>query len=256
MQVNGVAYDWPLILAYHSVSSYRCDSLAVRTTAFAAQMAWLQRNGYHAVTLAEFATQHFAPRERIVIITFDDGYADNYHEAWPILKRYGYVATVFLVADAVGTEQIFPWDQPKISKPAERSHFRVLTWAQVQEMAATGIEFGSHTCTHPELTQLSLAQRREEIVRSRHDLQEKLGVEVGSFCYPRGKLDEATIELVAEAGYRCAVVSPKRAGIPLNVYTLRRIGIYQSTSGWLFRLKALPLIRRHYERWLALRSKR
>jgi peptidoglycan/xylan/chitin deacetylase (PgdA/CDA1 family) len=256
MQTNAVAYDWPLILAYHSVSSYRRDGLAVRTADFADQMAWLQQHGYHAVTLGEFATQQFERRERIVIITFDDGYADNYREAWPVLKRYGYVATIFLVADYVDTDQIFPWDQPKIATPAERSHFGVLSWAQVQEMAATGIEFGSHTSTHPELTQIPLAQRRDEIVRSRRDLQAKLGTEVATFCYPRGKLDEETIQLVAEAGYRCAVVSPKRAGIPLNPYTLRRIGIYYSTNRWLFRLKATPLVRLHYERWLGLRGKR
>lgn len=256
MQTNGVAYDWPLILAYHSVSSYRRDGLAVRTADFAEQMAWLQRRGYHAVTLVDFATQHFEPGERIVIITFDDGYADNYREAWPVLKRHGYVATIFLVADYVDTDQVFPWDQPKINMLARREHFGVLRWAQVQEMAAAGIEFGSHTCTHPELTQIPLAQRRDEIVRSRHDLQAKLGTEVASFCYPRGKLDEATIQLVSEAGYRCGVVSPKRAGIPLNRYTLRRIGIYYPTSRWLFRLKATPWMRRNYERLLWLRGKR
>jgi len=252
MSGNGVWYDWPLILAYHSVSEHRSDALAVRVADFEAQMAWLHRHGYQSMTLAEYAHQTIEKGERIVIITFDDGYADNSTLAFPILKRYGFVATIFLVSDYVDTDHVFSWDVPKMRSQHDAHWYRLLTWEQVHEMAVYGIEFGSHTCTHPELTRLSAQEYTEEIVRSRKDLRARLGTEVGSFCYPRGKLDIDIIQAVEHAGYACAVVTPKRAGIPLGRYTLRRVGIYQNITPWRFRLKITPLLRRNYERFKRL----
>ncbi|MBD2355852.1 polysaccharide deacetylase family protein [Tolypothrix sp. FACHB-123] len=249
---KNIDYDWPLILAYHSVNQERKDSLAVSTIDFDNQLAWLKKQGYRSLTLAEFLLQPVKKGEKVVIITFDDGYADNYHLAFPILKRYGFVATIFLVSDYINTDQIFYWDVPKISNNYEQSLYKLLTWEQVQEMLDYGIEFGSHTCTHPELSSLSREQCIEEITRSRQDLEAKLGREVVSFCYPRGKLNTEVIQLVEQAGYRGAVVTPKRSGIPLNPYTLRRVGIYQQTTPSVFRLKLTPLMRKNYERfkWL------
>jgi peptidoglycan/xylan/chitin deacetylase (PgdA/CDA1 family) len=101
MSRNDISYDWPLILAYHSVSEYRKDALAVNVAAFENQITWLHRHGYRSITLAEFMTETIETGKRIAIITFDDGYADNYTLAFPILKRYGCVATIFLVSDYV-----------------------------------------------------------------------------------------------------------------------------------------------------------
>lgn len=251
--ITNVWRDWPLILAYHSISEHRRDSLAVRASDFAAQMAWLRRRGYRAITLREFMSQSIKKGERLVIITFDDGYADNYTLAWPILKQHGFVATIFLVSDYVNTKQILPWDQPKILSPSETSHYHVLSWDQIHDMAASGIEFGSHTCTHPELTTTSPEQSLDEVDRSRHDLQRQLGQDVVSFCYPRGALNAATIRLVEQSGYWGAVVTPKRAGIPLNRFTLRRVGVYYNVTPLRFQIKIWPWMRNYYERlrWLA-----
>ena len=256
MNGNDVHYDWPLILAYHSVSDLRQDSLAVRPSDFDSQMAWLHRHSYRSVTMAEFLSQTIKKTERIVVITFDDGYADNYALAFPALKQYGFVATIFLVSDYVNTDHVFPWDMPKITTRHDSTLYRILTWEQVHEMAAYGIEFGSHTCTHPELTKLSVKQCLEEIVRSRQDLQARLGRQVVSFCYPRGNLNTDVIRMVEKAGYRCAVVTPKRAGIPLCRYTLRRVGIYHNVTPLLFRLKTMPLVRRNHESLRRLTWKR
>lgn len=244
----GLWYDWPLILAYHSVSAERRDNLAVQPHDFAAQMAWLNRRGYRSLTLAEYLRRPPVHGERVVIITFDDGYADNYSQAWPILRRYGFVATIFLVADYVGTEHVFYWDVPKLAAPSAAAPYRLLTWDQIEAMAAQGIEFGSHTCTHPELTAVSPAQCAEEVARSRRDLEQRLGAEVVSFCYPRGKLNADVMRQVAQAGYRGAVVTPKRVDLPLSRYTLRRVGVYQNSRSLRFRLKLLPLLRRNLER--------
>jgi peptidoglycan/xylan/chitin deacetylase (PgdA/CDA1 family) len=248
MSNSGVWHDWPLILAYHSVSERRQDGLTVQVTDFENQMAWLYGHGYRSLTLAEFMSQTIKKGERILIITFDDGYADNYTLAFPILKQYGFVATIFLVSDYVNTDHVFSWDASKITTQPDHTLYRLLTWEQIHEMAAYGFEFGSHTCTHLKLADLPTEQCWEEIIRSRKDLQVKLGHEVVSFCYPAGNLNAEVIRMVEQAGYGCAVVTPPPAGIPLCRYTLRRIAVYYHNTPLLFRLKITPFVRRNRER--------
>lgn len=238
----------PLILAYHSVSDFRRDALAVGSTGFDEQMSWLHRRGYRAITLADYAARGFQHASKTAIITFDDGYADNFTVALPILRHYGFVATVFLVSDYVGTDRIFPWDVSRMKDHSDRSHYRVLSWDEVGEMVASGFEVGSHTCTHRELVPLSAEDRWDEIRRSRQILEEKMGQEVVTFSYPRGDINTQVIRMVAQAGYQCGVITPPHAGIPFSPYTLRRIGVYYPNSQLAFRIKAIPLVRRNYER--------
>jgi peptidoglycan/xylan/chitin deacetylase (PgdA/CDA1 family) len=251
---NPLHRDWPLILTYHSISDTRADGLAVRVGNFQDQMQWLKRQHYRSITLADFVSQSYRRDQRLVIITFDDGYADNYWEAFPILKEYGFVATVFLVSDYVNTPRIFPWDQHLVEERGDPLPYRVLSWDQVLQMHAYGMEFGSHTCTHPELASIPPDQQQDEITRSRADLEAALNGPVRAFCYPRGDIDGAVIEQVKRAGYDCAVVTPPRAGIPLTRYTLRRVGVYHANSRWVFRLKVTRFMGRHREDLLRLRQ--
>jgi peptidoglycan/xylan/chitin deacetylase (PgdA/CDA1 family) len=250
---NGVWYDWPLILGYHSVSVHRRDALAVRTSEFESQIAWLRAHGYRSMTLAQYLAEPVAHGERVVIPTFDDGYLDNYTDAFPILKRHGFVGTFFVVSDYVGSDHVFYWDEKKIESGGGKEWYGLMTWEHVLEMEAHGMEIGSHTCTHPELTKVPVDRCREEVERSRHDLGRRLGREIGSFCYPRGYLDDAVIRCVAAAGYSCAVVSPERHGIPLGAYTLRRIGVHQGNTKTTFRLKTMRSVRRNHERLMRLK---
>ena len=131
-----------------------------------------------------------------------------------------------------------------------------MNWEQIEEMADYGIEFGSHSCTHPELTTLSPDLCKEEITRSKEDIQNKLQHKVESFCYPRGKLNAEIMQMVKEAEYRCAFVTPSRWGIPLSQNSLRRAGIYNETSSFIFKLKTKALFREYYEQLLWLRGMR
>jgi peptidoglycan/xylan/chitin deacetylase (PgdA/CDA1 family) len=253
MKGSGLRHDWPLILGYHSISDRRHDALAVSVNDFDYQLRWLAGCGYRSLTLAEFMAGTEDLDGRVVIITFDDGYADNYRLAFPILQRYGFLATVFLVSEYVNTGRVFPWDKSKITGAGERSLYEVLSWDQVEEMGAYGIEFGSHTCSHRELPRLSEAECWDEISRSRKELGVRLGHEVVSFSYPRGCLSPEVISQVTKAGYRGAVVTPTRAGIPRSEYTLRRMGVYHPNGHLAFRLKTARLVRRTYESLLWLR---
>lgn len=239
--------EMPLILGYHSVSRERTDGLAVRPEDFDWQMRWLAGRGYRSATLAQWARGEVRPGQRTVWITFDDGYADNYTVAFPILRRYGFTATIFLVTASVGREEVFWWDRSKLDGSVEPQAFYPLDWDQVAEMAAAGFEFGAHTRTHPAaLTALTAEQRWAEIAGARADLSDRLGLPPASFCYPRGDLDPDVTRLVAAAGYECAVVTPPRGGIPHTRYTLRRISLYREYGPALFRLMVTPFFRRNY----------
>lgn len=244
--MNSVYYDWPLILAYHSVSPHRTDMLAVHPDEFAFQLGWLARHGYRSMTLADFCQQNIPYGERIVIITFDDGYEDNYVYAWPILNQFGFVATFFLVSNFVGEDMVYSWDEDRIITHQKRSWYRLLNWEQIHEMEAAGMEFGSHTRAHHNLTSLDAEHFRDEIEKSRVDLARHLG-RIVSFCYPRGDFNDSIMDAVEQAGYQWAVVTPPRTGIPLNQFALRRVGIYRTTTRPLFWIKLLPFVRRYNE---------
>ena len=143
---------------------------------------------------------------------------------------------------------ICPWDAPKIDVDTEERWYRLLNWDQVHEMQQHGFEFGSHSCTHRELTSVTRERCWDEIARSRKQLGDRLGTEVHSFCYPRGDLNATVMEMVGEAGYRCAVVTPPRPQIPTGRFALRRVGIYAHNSFPVFRLKITLPFRKHQER--------
>jgi peptidoglycan/xylan/chitin deacetylase (PgdA/CDA1 family) len=126
------------------------------------------------------------PTEKWVVLTFDDGYRDAYAEAWPVLKRYGFGATIYAISDLI--------DSP-----------RYLTKEQLRELAAAGIEIGSHSATHPELPALNAAKLRHEVADSRTTLERIVGGPVLSFCYPSGHHTAVVRQAVQAAGYQSAV---------------------------------------------------
>jgi len=197
------------ILMYHRVPKvdhcsthpYYCTATAVAV--FEQQVRFLQENGYRGVSVSEAfrAVQRPARDEgqKLVAITFDDGYQDFYTHAFPILNRYGYSATVFLPTAYIG-------DSSRRFKEEE-----CLTWAQVRELRKVGVEFGSHTVTHPQLRDVGPERLREEVVGSKAEIEQRLGESVGTFSYPYA-FPETDREFVArlrgvlqESGYQVGV---------------------------------------------------
>lgn len=180
-------------LMYHVIGEGPND-LYVTEDRFAWQMEYLSRGGYRSITAAKYidALRRGADVPRhTVIITFDDGYADLYSKAFPIMKKYGLVGVAFVCSHTVGTPH----------------H---VSWEQLREMIAAGWEVGCHTATHPDLTKLSDERLRFEVAGSKEEIEDKLGIKVQSFCYPSGRYNSRVIRAVKDAGYSVAfTVDPR-----------------------------------------------
>ena len=209
------------ILCYHAINDAKPDYMNVTPGAFAEQMAWLHGEGYRTVGLDSLFGASTAGRDRAIILTFDDGYADNYEQAFPVMRRYGFTGTIFCVSSRVG--------QPLYLSPA-----------QIHEMQQAGFAFGSHTVSHPRLPQLPAADKRREFTESRKALEQLTGREVPWFCYPYGMYDAECFGLLAEAGYKGAVCNAPGANHPGSIpdpYALRRTEIGGFDTLEDFRLK-------------------
>jgi peptidoglycan/xylan/chitin deacetylase (PgdA/CDA1 family) len=189
------------VLMYHKIGPEAGNDAVISEARFAEHMEYLHRNGYRTLSLAELE-DYLAGRTELppkpVVITFDDGYRDTYEVALPILKRYGFKSTVFVILNA-----------------AERH----LTWAELKAMKAAGMEVGSHSYTHRDLGELKPAEQAAEIARSKEELDRGLGQDSRYFCYPNGSYDGNTLRLLQENGFRLAVtIDPgwvKRGDNPL-----------------------------------------
>jgi peptidoglycan/xylan/chitin deacetylase (PgdA/CDA1 family) len=193
------------VLMYHRIATDGPAELAPYRIApenFEGQLAWLQRYGFHSVSLDEFFKLWFARNIREVpgkpiVLTFDDAYADFYHNAWPLLRRYGFGATVFVPTDYVGGSA--DWDI-SYGSPAQ-----IMSWNEITELQKSGIHFGSHSCRHKRLTDLSKREVLVDAINSKTVLEQKLGIDVSGYSYPWGSADLTSRLLIAQAQYKFAV---------------------------------------------------
>jgi len=173
--------------------------LAVRPGDLADQFGHLRDGGYTPVTFADLATALHdggpALPPRPVVITFDDGYADFHTEALPILDRFGFAATVFVTTG---------WLDDAGPDAAGRPLDRMLTWSQVKEAAAHGVELAGHSHSHPQLDQIDDAALREELTRNKALLEDRIGRPVTTMAYPYGYSTTRVRRAVAAAGYEAA----------------------------------------------------
>jgi peptidoglycan/xylan/chitin deacetylase (PgdA/CDA1 family) len=166
-------------------------ALSVTPADFAAQMDWLARAGYHPITTEDLYAYLNHTRglpSKPVILTFDDGYADFYTTALPILKSHDFKATAYIVSGFVG-----------------RGGY--MTQDQIREVDRSGIEIGSHSVTHADLRHLSVGSVRAEVVDSKRYLEQLVGHPVTAFCYPSGKYTGTVAYEVAAAGYHSATTT-------------------------------------------------
>ncbi|MFZ5632823.1 MAG: polysaccharide deacetylase family protein [Bacillota bacterium] len=214
------------ILMYHKVNpDPRTGGYGLRVTprAFEKQMAYLSRSGYVSISLTDLA-DHFEKNKPLpskpVIITFDDGYLDNYTYAYPILKKYGMTATIFVVAGTVGGINEFDYNGGR------QPRNKMAGWEELQEMVKGGMTIGAHTLRHPHLAGLKPGEARFEIVGGKKMLEAGLNRPVEVFCYPYGNYDREIVNIVGESGFRAAVTTEQGLGkYGEGPYTLKRIRV-------------------------------
>jgi peptidoglycan/xylan/chitin deacetylase (PgdA/CDA1 family) len=227
-RLTGPGRSIRVISLYHSVGVDAPHSLP--TAAFHRHLDFLRRQ-FTVVKLSELAeTMATQPDARVACITFDDGYADNYEVALPLLESLGLKATFFVTTGYLGGEF-----------PTSFGRFPAMTAAQVKEMARLGHEVGAHTVSHPKLSEVPLATAREEMERSKHWLEDLIGAEVGSFAYPKGAYDDGVKTLAATLGFRGAVTTRSRlVGPHPDWFALPRVWIGRHITDREFEAKLSP----------------
>ena len=213
------------ILMYHSLDTSG-SVVSVPPADFAAQMACLADMGFRGVSLRE-AVAHREARGRwpdqSAVLTFDDGYASVYEHGLPILARHDFSATVFLVSGFVGGQN--DW----APSPAGLGIRATVTWDQVAEMAAAGVEIGAHTHTHPDLRRLSEALVEQEMATSRTEIESHVLRPVESFAYPFGGVDTVATR-VAGRQFRTACTTMLQRVTDEPLHLLPRVDAYYLRS--------------------------
>lgn len=218
-----------MVLNYHKVENKNM-SLAINIDDFDKQMKWLKDCGCNTITpdqLYDFITNGAELPENPVLITFDDGYADNYKNAYPILKKYGFKATIFVVTSFLG------------------KYDNYLTWAQAKELVDNGFNIESHTANHKIMTEVSDEELREELELSRKEISNQVGKESFYIAYPTGTYNLHIAQLIKDAGYKAAfTIKFDNVSRNSNVYALERVPIFhteKTNKDFLERIKYLPI---------------
>jgi len=218
--------DVPILIYHHFAPDLPTDpqqaSISVTTSAFSDQLGWLAENGYTSITVAELYNAFYydlpLPAKPVILVV-DDGYAEVYQLAFPLLKQLGFGATIATITGAV-------------------DHPTYLTWEQIEEMSDSGVEFVSHSVTHGNLAAMTRDDLQKELGDSRRTLEEKLGRPVQFFVYPYGEpfingsdaARQLVLDVLRDTGYLGALttssgppyVSVQRADAP---YQLHRIPV-------------------------------
>jgi peptidoglycan/xylan/chitin deacetylase (PgdA/CDA1 family) len=214
------------VLMYHEIADAAdaTSYLAVPPAAFADQLALLRDEGWRTISAgalsAMLAAGNTVLPERTVVISFDDGYENFYSQAMPELAKHDFTATLFMTSGWV-----------KEARPSGTGIAPMLSWAQLADAARAGIEIGGHTCTHPQLDQLSNRSLRDELTVSKRELEDKLGMEVPGVAYPFGYASPAVYQMAREAGYQWGyIVGNKTAARKSDLFAIPRLTIKGSTT--------------------------
>lgn len=197
------------ILEYHSIVDNKDNMYCVDPVTFEEQVKTILQMGYQPITASELLEMWKDKKKTVskpILLTFDDGYKDNYTTAFPILKKYQIKATVFLVTSSIGKPNFLSWDE-------------------IKEMQESGlIDFQSHTISHPNLLKLKAEEVRNEFVESKRMLEQHLNKPVRILAYPYGYHRPYMFPMLKKAGYEMALSTyPGLAGERQGMFAVRRI---------------------------------
>jgi len=214
------------ILTYHSISSEIEPDETVTPDEFERQLQYIEEN-YKVIPLEEAIGYLQTDIEKVsgsIVITFDDGYSDNYYNAYPLLKKHNFPATIFLISDFI---------KNNVSK--------YLSPSQIHEMKNNNISFGSHTVSHQILTNLTREKIVREIRGSKDVLESQLGQRINFFAYPVGTrvdFNNEIADVVKACKYSCACSNMYGMnGKNADIFALKRIGIETTDNFFIFKKK-------------------
>ncbi len=223
-----------IVLNYHKIDNMNI-SLSVLPKDFEAQMKYLKENNFHTITPDELYSALSGSTElpeNPVLITFDDGYEDNYVYAYPILQKYGFKGTIFVITSFL-----------------DKNMKNYVTWEQAEEMEASGtISIQSHTVTHSSMTELSDEQLRHELADSKQAIESHLNKPIHFIAYPTGTYNLHIAQLVKEAGYDGAfTIKYGNVDKASNLYAIERIPVFHTENtfkSFLERIQYIPIFER------------
>ena len=232
------------VLTYHQIKDPADDCSTVGTAAFRQQMQFL-KDRYRVVSLTDGvrALSGDGRAEKLVAITFDDGYRDNATIAAPILSELGLPACFFVSTDMIGTSRPFPHDVWQRRGPQEH-----MTWDDVRRLAAQGFEIGSHTCSHADLGAIPLEDAARELRHSRQRLEAELKIPIHLFSFPYGHPRNMRPDTIALARAEYAISCCADGGhntTPVDPAQVRRIVVSTGVGFLAFRaiLEGWPMLR-------------
>lgn len=190
------------VIAYHSIDDSG-SFISISSRQFESQMQYLAGKHYRSILLKDFVKSSINGKplpEKCFVLVFDDGFKNNFEIAFPILRKYGFTATIFIVTQFVGSKASWIKDN---SVPV----YPLLDWAEIAAMKAYGIDFQPHSKTHPDLTNLETVKISEEIENSKKEIEERLDSRAELFCYPHGKFNSRIKDAVAAADFKGGMTS-------------------------------------------------
>jgi peptidoglycan/xylan/chitin deacetylase (PgdA/CDA1 family) len=194
--------------------------LLVHPDRFRSQMRWLKRLGYQGLSLREAIPYIKGEKSgKVAAITFDDGFLNVLENAAPVLAECGFTATNYFVANQIGGSNV--WDQPLGVPPAQ-----LMSVGQMRQWAALGHEVGAHTLDHVHLNATADEEARRQISDSKTILQDILGTEVTSFCFPYGENRPVHRQMARDAGFENATTTVRGRATPADdPFGLPRISV-------------------------------
>ena len=225
------------VLMYHRIATVENDRNSLPIEKFAWQLEYLQKNNFNTISLKmlyDFYTKGIKLPKNPIVLTFDDGYKDNFISALPLLKKYNMTAVVFPIANWIG-------------KPNKWENFgkeltTTMNWQELKSWQENGQEIASHTVEHPFLNNCSRQELLAELSNSKKILQEKLQTSMDFLCYPYGKFDADTVAIAKQSGYKAAFAIFENINLgKVNIFALPRIPIPSHQSEWEFKLKTSKL---------------
>lgn len=224
------------VLTYHSIDASG-SVISTAPATFRRQMRFLAENGFRGVPLEKVVDVLLADDSlppKTVAVTFDDGFRNFYEQAFPVLEKYDFGATVFLVTDFCGKKNDWAGNPPGLPRAA------LMSWREIGELSRKGIRFGSHTRTHPDLAKLEAGKINSEVVDSKTEIEDRLGREATTFAYPYGSFNLLSRQIVAENFKAACSTTLGTVAETSDLLALERLDTYYLSNAHVFNRLSSP----------------